>query len=414
MNSNIINSFNRLRTYCEKEDFKGWDPFDGLNSKVFQALPFKHWAFARLVWIQGFKRSPINFRRMLLVPKVYNSMGIALFLSGYSNIYKAQQIAGTEIFGKQQDVLDKINYLADLLISLQSKDFSGACWGYSFDWQARLLFLFPKNTPTVVCTCFAMNALMDAYEVTKNQNYLDIALSSAKFVINDLNRTPIEDGFILSYSPFKGNDTVINASLLGGKILSRCYSYSKNEEYYRLSKTIVETCCKLQKEDGSWVYGLLPTQSWIDSYHTGFNLDAIASYMKYTGDNSPQKNLSLGYQYYLQNFFEEDGLPIHFKHSKYPIDIHCPGELLVVINTLNEKDLEVIKKAETVLQWTIRNMQSSKGYFYYQIKKWMSSKMSYMRWSNAFMFNAMSNYIYLHSRNELNLKKQLEQNNQIN
>ena len=38
-------------------------------------------------------------------------------------------------------------------------------------------------------------------------------------------------------------------------------------------------------------------------------------------------------------------------------------------------------------------MQHKKGYFYYQIKKGMSSKISYMRWSNAFMFNAMAHYV---------------------
>ena len=48
--------------------------------------------------------------------------------------------------------------------------------------------------------------------------------------------------------------------------------------------------------------------------------------------------------------------------------------------------------ATKVLKWSIKNMQSKKGYFYYQLKKVWSSKISYMRWSNAFMFNAMTFY----------------------
>ena len=43
----------------------------------------------RLVVIQGFKRCPINLRRIALVPKEYNAKGIGLFLSGYCNLYKA-------------------------------------------------------------------------------------------------------------------------------------------------------------------------------------------------------------------------------------------------------------------------------------------------------------------------------------
>ena len=40
MNNNITHSFLQLKSYCEKEQFKGWDPYDGLNSKVFNAIPF--------------------------------------------------------------------------------------------------------------------------------------------------------------------------------------------------------------------------------------------------------------------------------------------------------------------------------------------------------------------------------------
>lgn len=77
----VINSFRLLKEYCENEGFKGWDPYDGLNSKVFQALPFlKKSAICRLVVIQGFKRCPVNLRRLALVPKEYNAKGIGLFL----------------------------------------------------------------------------------------------------------------------------------------------------------------------------------------------------------------------------------------------------------------------------------------------------------------------------------------------
>ena len=36
----MLESFKKLKTYCEVEKFKGWDPYDGLNSRIFQALPF--------------------------------------------------------------------------------------------------------------------------------------------------------------------------------------------------------------------------------------------------------------------------------------------------------------------------------------------------------------------------------------
>lgn len=76
----------------------------------------------------------------------------------------------------------------------------------------------------------------------------------------------------------------------------------------------------------------------------------------------------------------------------YPIDIHCPGQLLVTLARLH-KTKEYAELAEKVLKWTVSNMQDRKGYFYYQLKQGINSKISYMRWSNAFMFNAMSTYL---------------------
>ena len=163
MNNNILNSFKQLRSYCEKEQFKGWDPYDGLNSKIFQALPFfKNSALCRLVVIQGFKRCPFNLRRIAMVPKQHNAKGIGLFLSGYCNLHNAVK-NNPELekdLGSLKDIEKQINELAELLISMQSKGYSGACWGYNFDWQARRLFLFPKFTPTVVATNFYATALM--------------------------------------------------------------------------------------------------------------------------------------------------------------------------------------------------------------------------------------------------------------
>jgi len=49
---------------------------------------------------------------------------------------------------------------------------------------------------------------------------------------------------------------------------------------------------------------------------------------------------------------------------------------------------------DKVMYWTIENMQDPKGYFYYQIKKGISSKIPYMRWSQAFMFYGLSFYFF--------------------
>lgn len=391
--SDNLESFKKLKSYCEAEQFKGWDPFDGLNSRIFQATSLKKFWFCRLAMIQLFKRNPYNWRKIFLIDKGYNPKGIGLFLMGYCYLYellKAKPQYEKE-FGSKEECLKNIDHLARLLISLRSEGYSGACWGYNFDWQRLNTFFFPKGTPTVVATCFCSTALMEAYEVTGNKRFLDVALSSADFVIKDLHRTEYGDGYFFSYSPQNVNGTVINASLLGTKLLSYCYKYTKNEEYKELARKSILASVKAQNKDGSWVYGLLGNQGWKDSFHTGYNLDGIYAFQELTGDYSFEENLNKGLAYYIENFFEEGFKPKYYNNQTYPIDIHCPAQFVITLARMGKLD-ENKEMIDKILDWTVTNMQDKKGYFYYQLKKGISSKISYMRWSNAFVFNMYTLY----------------------
>jgi len=390
-------SLGMLEKYCSQEEYKGWDPYDGLNSKVFKGLPLlKKSDLARLAWIQLFKRNPVNLRGLTLVPKGDNPKGIALLISGYCNLFRHQTLNHKNQPGSGQELLKIIHNLADRLISLRSDKCShGSSWGYNFDWQARRLFLFHEGTPTVVVTSFCASALFDAYEVTGHEEYLSVALSTADFVMNDLQRTKKENGFLFSYSPLNGNNTVYNASLLGTKLLSQCYHRTKNDSYLAAARESAVACTEAQNDDGSWFYGELPVQQWIDSFHTGYNLEALVTYQQLTGDISFSGSIDKGFDFYLNNFFLPDGTPKYYHSKTYPVDIHSPAQLIVAL--CRSGKLEQHRElADRVLNWTIRHMQDPSGYFYYQKNRFYTNKISYMRWSNAFMFNALSLYL-LHS-----------------
>ena len=182
-----------LEKYCSASDFMGWDPYDGLESRLFKCTPFNQSAFCRLAWIQLFKRNPWNLRKAVGVGKGHNAKGLGLFLSGYSLLALHRKAGGRAL--PDVDLIDfKIHKLAELLIDMAVPDKSGACWGYNFAWQARGGLYFPKNTPTVVATTYAACGLFDAYEATGKAEYLDVALSSANFVLHDLSGTMMSWG----------------------------------------------------------------------------------------------------------------------------------------------------------------------------------------------------------------------------
>lgn len=397
----INDSFLKLKSYCEMQDFSGWDPYDGLNSKVFQVLPFfKFSSFCRLFVIQGFKRSPVNFRRIAFVPKEHNAKGISLFLSGYCNLYHALQ-KGLDIGISEDECLKKIRYLADLLLSLQSKGYSGACWGYNFDWQSKAFFL-PRYTPTVVATSFAVEGLLSAYEITKCEEYLSTALSATEFILLDLNRIPKEQGYMFSYSPLDCQ-AVYNATLLGTKTLSLAYHYTNDESLKIAAYSSAQAVCNKQNHNGSFPHSDQVGNKWRDNFHTAFKLESLHFYQQYCNDNTFDGNLKLGYQYWIKNFFiKERGIAKYYDTSNENslIDLHCVAQTIPTLYKLGE--LEAQKELTIkILDYAINSMQDKKkGYFYFQKKNKIMNKTPYIRWPNAWMFYGLSYFLLFNSNHD--------------
>lgn len=373
--------FDSVERYCKREHHKGWDPYDGLNSKLFKRTFLHRFRFFRLLWIQLFKISPVNLRRLFLVPKQYNAKGLGLFLTGYCNKF---------IQGKNTSDLETIRFLVCEILELKSPGYSGSCWGYNFDWQARAFFQ-PKGTPTIVATSFVANALLDAHEVLKDDQLLKEARSSCDFILNDLNRTSNENGdFCFSYSPLDKTQ-VFNASVLGSSLLARVYSYTQEAELKDSAKRSIDFCLPFQRKDGAWPYGTLPYHQWVDNFHTGYMIECISEYQKYTEDYQYEAVISKSLDYYLNSFFEESGIPKYYDNKRYPIDIHAPAQLLVTLYSVGKlkEDRELVEK---VLKWVNEHMWDKKGFYYYQKRKFWTSKIPYMRWAQAWMFYALSYY----------------------
>jgi rhamnogalacturonyl hydrolase YesR len=220
-----------------------------------------------------------------------------------------------------------------------------------------------------------------------------MAKSACDFILKDLNRTYDEKGdFAFSYSPLD-KTVVFNASLLGSRLLSNVYNYTREEHLAEAAASSARFCCRYQREDGSWSYGTQDFHKWVDNFHTGYNLECLADYSRFTGDRSFDCNMQNGFRYYVDTFFTPEGIPKYYNNSLYPIDIHCSAQLIATLAKVTVfKDH--VQLAENVLDWTIDNMQSDKGYFYYQKNRYFTSRIPFMRWAQAWMFYAFSIYLF--------------------
>jgi hypothetical protein len=390
MAADLEEIYERLYAYGEAQGFAGHDPFDGLNSVLFQLTPLKHVRFARLAWLQLIKRSPFDLRGLLRVPKGLNSKGLALFALAELSRFRAR---AAEIHAENARSL--LDQLLETKIAGETNDGRRtAAFGYNFDWQSRH-FYAPRGTPAIVPTAFSSQALVEGYNTLGEPRYLDDANAIGRFIVNDLNRPgETDDEICFSYTPID-NTIIYNASLLAGECLARVGIVTRDEEYLSLAAKAANYVARRQRQDRSWAYGANEQQAWVDSFHTAYVLVSLNRITKTVSDFECQIGDALvcGLDYWLKNFFLDDGTPKYYFDAVYPIDIHSCAVAIVALNELDEPDM-----AERVALWTIENMLDPQGYFYYQIAKSRVIKTPFMRWGQAWMAYALASLIEARAR----------------
>ena len=384
MNENSSHSlfqsaYDQLFSWCQERDFAGHDPFDALNSRLFQATPLAQSRNARLIWTQAVKRSPADFRNVIRVPAERNAKGIALF--------SLAQIANHRRLRSEESEIAVRNFLSGLL-SMKVDGYSGACWGYNFDWQSRNFFA-PRGTPTIVPTAFAARALIEAGQIF--QNLHDEARSVCDFIMNDLPRTvDTETELCFSYAP-NTNTRIFNASLLAAEVLANVGNNTGEKELIDLADRAARYVVNNQQPDGSWLYGTDPKQSWIDNFHTAYVLFSLKRIIDVSSRKHEfQPALERGYQYWKNTFFLADGWPKYYDHDLYPADAHAAASAIVTFLECRELDAEALRLAQNVATWTIQNLRDSRGFFYYQRRRFYTVRKPYMRWTQAWMLYALS------------------------
>jgi len=367
-----------LQKYIYDENYKGFDPYDILSSPIFNWPIFKS-RLARFGAQQISRRIPLNLRSVLQVKKGYNPVTLGLCIQAYTYL--------STIYPNDNFYDNEIPRLVDELIILKSRNYSGTCWGYDFDWEARYGTI-PAYTPTIVATGIITNALFENFRIKGNQKALDLVLDSEAFLLNDLNRGIFTSGFCFSYSPLD-NQVVLNATMKGARLLSQIYSITNNIALIKLAKETTNFVISQQSTDGAWAYSHGDARSWVDNYHTGYILDCLDEYINLSNDHAFDSNFKKGIDYYRENFFENNEIPKFYDKNKYPIDSTAAAQSILSLSKFG-----YIGTAGKVAKWMIDNMQNSKGYFYFRKYNKHTRKISYMRWSNAWMFAALARLLF--------------------
>lgn len=371
----------KLLSYCRANDWAGYDPYDALNSRIFQALPFLNFKLARLMLTQANKRSPINLRPLLLVPKSHNPKGLALFLVSLLKLRRAGLVEDDGTVGR----------MADRILALRSENTPYTCWGYNFAWQTRFE-LVPRGLPNIICTTFAGNALLDLHASSREARYLEATVSAANFILDVLYWKPSASDSCFSYTPL-WRAQVHNANLLGAAFLYRVGQASGEKRFLEPALEAARFSVKHQYDDGSWDYGESdsPSQRWKDNFHTGYNLCALRDLGWHADTKEFEPAVRLGFQFYREHFFSEDGAPKYYHNATYPIDVHSVAQSVITLLALRDLGEANVELARSVLAWSISNMwDERRSYFYCQKHPRYTVKIPYMRWAQAWMLLALA------------------------
>jgi polysaccharide biosynthesis protein VpsJ len=375
----VYESIARLSGWLERNDYRGYDTFDGLNARFARPFTFEN-NFLRTVLQQGVRRFPLNLRPLLGVTREYSSKGMGFLARGFIRLH---QTTGEQVWA------DKAEFALQWLMDHKAPGYKWACWGNHFDYQSRSFYL-PKNVPTVVWTSLIGHAFLDAHDHFQDDRYLQVAVSACEHILHELGSFPDGAGACITYVPGM-NSQVHNANTLGGSLLARTYARTRNESYRELAQKAIQYTAQHQRPDASWYYGEKYNLHWVDNFHTAYVLDCFKHYSDSTGDDRFDKQLSAGYEYWKKTFFLADGTPRYYDYKTLPIDIQCSSQAIDTLVFFHDRDPQSLQLALKVAQWTIDNMQDRTGYFYYRrYSAGVVNKTPTLHWGQATMMSALA------------------------
>jgi len=368
-------------------EYRGYDPYDALNSGLLRAMPSK---YLKITITQGLVYSPVNLRMLLGIRKGTNPKSLGLVLKGICGLRRSGILGNESFFSLSNDLVGRIR-------ESSSKGYGGYCWGFNFPWQDLTRFSEPY-LPTIVITSFMGDALLDLYGITGERDVLHMAEGACEFITSDLNRYENEKGICFSYTPID-NNVVHNASMLGASLLARLGSLTGRAEYGALARKALSFTLSYQREDGSWPYSLYPRSGrermQVD-FHQGFVLDCIMDVIKYVDDHDMRASHALekGIAFYRDRQFD-GGRGLWRYPRRWPQDIHHQAQGVITFSKYYGMtgDEAHLRKAGEILDHTLKYFTKSNGSFLYQRWPLFTNRIEYLRWADAWMVLAFGEYL---------------------
>ena len=332
----------------------------------------------------------------------------AHYAMGFAFLYEAT--------GDSSQLENAIHFLAELKRS-RCREFKEYCWGYPFDWVWHG-GTTKRQTPLITTTPYVYEAFLQVTELLQLEHreqrtegggqkiedradlvdeYKQIIESIARHAAHDIKDFPTSaTASSCSYSPF-GEGGVINAAAYRAFLLTSASKFLAKDEYWRIAERNLNFVLETQNADGSWFYAIDGVRDFVDHYHTCFVMKALAKIHALTGHASCLEALSKGVKYYLENLFDEDGLPKPFSKAPrltvYKRELYDCAECINLCLLLQDRFPQLGVTLEKVVAHILGAWVKRDGSFRSRKLHLGWDNVPMHRWGQAQMFRSLAFYL---------------------
>lgn len=387
--SNHDTSILNLIKWIEDNGWSGYDPYDAEDYIITQKKQGKGLGEEKEKEIRKANNlHPLELRKTLNISKKINAKALGLMLSSYCQLYQVFQ---------DEKYIQEAERIAKYLAQNSSKSSKNKCWGYPFDWQS--IIFIPEDTPSVVVSTVVGDGFWSLYQISKNSNYLDICASICCFITEDLNIDYLDENRVcFSYTPIDDYH-VHNSNLFAAEFLIRVGQKIKRMDFIELGIKAVNYALSEQNSDGSIFYWGRKQNHYnanhLDSYHSGFEIRMLYRIYLMTLDQRVKDAYISYLEFFKRTFVRNDGFVYQFLPHKnqYQSNIHGIAEVILLYSVLLKDHPDLKGSLEKVIDYAEKELQDQSGFFGYLIQKDNKLMIPYLRWGEAWMLKAYSEYL---------------------
>ena len=384
---------NRFLTWLDKAGYASYDPYDIWGTR------YGLWS-RKAYYAKGKLAVPLvaplvamdllcpSLRRLFVRKDRFATCDAQLLLA-FLNLHA---ITGDENY------LERAVALGEEIMGYSIPGFRGPCWGYPFDWQNNKDAVWPKNTPYITCTPYCYEAYLGLFHATGDRKYLEWVAGIAEFVHGDLKDIPTGPNLAAgSYSPFDTRQ-VVNATAYRAYVLADAGKRFGRQDYLEASGRNLNFVLESQAEDGSWLYAMNETKSYIDNFHTCFNLKNLFKIHRIEPDARVEAAVRRGYAYYREHLIDADGNPKPFaikpRLQLAKLEMYDFAEGITLGALIGEMIPEAGELARSLAGKLIQEHQLPAGHFVTRVfRGGFRHRFPFLRWPQAQLFYALTNLL---------------------